>query len=100
MSSEDERGAGLSGALCNACWDGDRFASLVSIFLCIALDSRGEEDDRGVNGLGGGDGSRQLVVDEDSCSTTASECELQSCRRPGWDLNEIDYQHYVEENNM
>ena len=55
MSLGDECGAGLSGAICNACCDGDRFAPIVSIFLCIASDSREEEDDSGVNGLGGGD---------------------------------------------
>jgi hypothetical protein len=52
MGSGVERGARLSGVLGNACCDGDRFAPIVP----IASDSREEEDDRGVNGLVGGDG--------------------------------------------
>jgi hypothetical protein len=50
---------------------------MVSIDLCIGSDSRDsdgdEEDDRGVNGLGGGDGLQPASVDDDFGSTIASE---------------------------
>ena len=87
--SGDEREEGLSGVSHNAtgCCDGDRFAPMVSISPCIASDSRDsngvEEDDRGVNGLGGGDGLKPASVDDDTGSTTVSECELSSCRGIG-----------------
>ena len=59
MGSGDERGARLSGVSRNARCDGDRFAPIVSILLCVVPDRREEEEDRGVSGLGGGDGSQQ-----------------------------------------
>ncbi|SRR5216684_2212366 len=100
MGSWDERGVGLSGVSRNSCSDGDRFAPVVSIFVWIASNSRNEdegEDDRGVNGLNGGDGSRRLSVNDDFGSTIASECEFSSWRGPVWGLNEIDHQYHVEE---
>ena len=71
MNCGDERGAGLSGVSCDACCNGDRFTPIVSISL---WDNREEVDDKGVNGLGGGDGSQQWFVEDDSCSTITSEC--------------------------
>lgn len=51
---------------------------MVSLSLCIRSDSRDsdgdeEDDDRGVNGLGGGDGLQPASVDDDFGSTIASE---------------------------
>lgn len=105
--SGDERGEGLSGVLHNAsgCCDGDWFARwytpMVPIPLCIASDSRDpdgdeEEDDRGVNGLGGGDGLQPTSVDDDFGTTIGSECELSFCRGIVWGLNEIDHHYHVE----
>src|SRR6267154_1734350 len=105
MGSGDERGEGLSGVSHNAsgCCDGDRFVRMVLISLCIGSDSRDsdgdkEEDDRGVNGLGGGDGLQPAFVDDsdDFGSTIASECGLSSCRGMVWGLNEINHQYHVE----
>jgi hypothetical protein len=75
---------------------------MVSISLRIASDSRDsdrdeEEDDRGVNGLGGGDGLQPVSVDDDFGSTIASECGLLSCRGMVWGLDEIDHQYHVEQ---
>ena len=100
IGSGDERGKGLSGVSHNAsgCCDGDRVAPwpTVSNPLGIGLDSRdsdgdGEEDDRGVSGLGGGDGLQLASVDDNFGSTIASECasELSSCRGMVWGLNEM-----------
>jgi hypothetical protein len=74
---------------------------MASISLCIASDSRDadgdeEEDDRDVNGLGGGDGLQPASVDDDFGSTIASECELSSWGGMVWGLNEIDHQYHVE----
>jgi len=96
IGSGDERGRGLSDVSHNAsgCCDGDRVAP-VSRPLCIGSDSRDsdgdEEDDRGVSGLGGGDGLQPASVDDNFGSTIASECasELSSCGGMVWGLNEM-----------
>ena len=74
---------------------------MVSISLCIASDSKvsdrdEEEVDRGVNGLGGGDGLQPASVDDDFGSTIASERESSSCTGMVWSLNEINHQYHVE----
>jgi hypothetical protein len=73
---------------------------MVAISLCIASDGRepdgDEEDNRGVNGLGGGDGSQPASVDDDFGPATASECELSSCRGMIWGLNKKDHQYHAE----
>ena len=73
---------------------------MVSISLCIASDSRDsdgdeEEDDRGVNGLGG-DGLQPASLDDDFDSIIASECKVTSCRGMVWGLNETNHQYHVE----
>lgn len=98
IGSGDERGEGPSGVLhnVNGCCDGNWFAPMASIPLCTASDGDEEEDDKGVNGLGGGDGLQPASVDDDFGTTIASECELSPCRGMAWGLNDIDHQYRVE----
>jgi len=67
---------------------------MASISLCIASDSGdsdgGEEAvDRGVNGLGGGDGLQPASVDDDFSSTIASECEPLRLAGVGFEAFEV-----------